>query len=399
MTARETSPTPEVHGDLAGVQTRHRPGARLVRRRRQRLRLVLPTSSSPATTPSSARRTPACGAPTSSGMWFYRLSLAKVKWHSLTGEPLTGKEAAAVELINESVPFENLEARVKEIADKLAEDPAVPTAGAEAHRQPGLREHGPGLDPDARRHPRRVDAQHPRCARRSSKPLASQGVRAADRAARRPVGRLQPGAAGDAGPTRRTSSSPRDRPRRSSSASRSAMPRSVSLRCVHVVVPTNSPRMRSRSSDSVMPRTRAALPMAPGHSCHGSTRTSAVTDVMVRVDVSTEPATVYSCTIVSTPSPSTCESRKWASKSADAASTGCRSSRRNRRIPCARSGSTACSPTSPSRSAAGPPDRAPTEWCRCAGRSRRARPRGRTRRRCPPCCRPCPQAVSPRRPG
>ena len=25
-----------------------------------------------------------------SGMWLYRLSLAKVKWHSLTGEPLTG---------------------------------------------------------------------------------------------------------------------------------------------------------------------------------------------------------------------------------------------------------------------------------------------------------------------
>ena len=56
-------------------------------------------------------------------MWLYRLSLAKVKWHSLTGEPLTGKEAAAVELINESVPFENLEARVKEVAAKLANVP------------------------------------------------------------------------------------------------------------------------------------------------------------------------------------------------------------------------------------------------------------------------------------
>ena len=27
-----------------------------------------------------------------SGMWLYRLSFAKAKWHSLTGEPLTGKE-------------------------------------------------------------------------------------------------------------------------------------------------------------------------------------------------------------------------------------------------------------------------------------------------------------------
>ncbi len=58
-----------------------------------------------------------------SGMWLYRLSLAKVKWHSLTGEPLTGKEAAAVELINESVPFENLESRVAEIAEKLCHIP------------------------------------------------------------------------------------------------------------------------------------------------------------------------------------------------------------------------------------------------------------------------------------
>ena len=58
-----------------------------------------------------------------SGMWLYRLSFAKVKWHSLTGEPLTGKEAAAIELINESVPFDRLEARVKEVAAKLANIP------------------------------------------------------------------------------------------------------------------------------------------------------------------------------------------------------------------------------------------------------------------------------------
>jgi enoyl-CoA hydratase len=57
------------------------------------------------------------------GMWLYRLSLAKVKWHSLTGEPLTGVEAARVELINESVPFELLEARVAEVAAKLCRIP------------------------------------------------------------------------------------------------------------------------------------------------------------------------------------------------------------------------------------------------------------------------------------
>ena len=58
-----------------------------------------------------------------SGMWLYRLSLAKAKWHALTGEPFTGKEAAAVELINESVPFERLEARVAEVAASLARIP------------------------------------------------------------------------------------------------------------------------------------------------------------------------------------------------------------------------------------------------------------------------------------
>jgi enoyl-CoA hydratase len=58
-----------------------------------------------------------------SGMWLYRMSLAKVKWHSLTGEPLTGREAADVELINESVPFERLEARVAEVAAMLSRIP------------------------------------------------------------------------------------------------------------------------------------------------------------------------------------------------------------------------------------------------------------------------------------
>jgi enoyl-CoA hydratase len=36
---------------------------------------------------------------------------------------LTGKEAAAIELINESVPFERLETRVAEVAAKLASIP------------------------------------------------------------------------------------------------------------------------------------------------------------------------------------------------------------------------------------------------------------------------------------
>lgn len=57
------------------------------------------------------------------GMWMYRLSLAKAKWHALTGRPLTGVQAAEIELINEAVPFERLEARVAEIAAELAQIP------------------------------------------------------------------------------------------------------------------------------------------------------------------------------------------------------------------------------------------------------------------------------------
>lgn len=59
-----------------------------------------------------------------SGMWIYRLGLAKAKEHALTGKPLSGTEAAAVELINEAVPFTELEATVAERAAQLASLPS-----------------------------------------------------------------------------------------------------------------------------------------------------------------------------------------------------------------------------------------------------------------------------------
>jgi enoyl-CoA hydratase len=59
-----------------------------------------------------------------SGMWLYRLGLSRGKFHALTGRPLTGREAADVELINEAVPFERLEARVAELAAELAVIPS-----------------------------------------------------------------------------------------------------------------------------------------------------------------------------------------------------------------------------------------------------------------------------------
>lgn len=57
------------------------------------------------------------------GMWIYRLGLAKAKYYALTGEWISGKEAADIELINFSVPLEELDQRVEEMAQKLAKIP------------------------------------------------------------------------------------------------------------------------------------------------------------------------------------------------------------------------------------------------------------------------------------
>lgn len=54
------------------------------------------------------------------GMWVYRLGLAKAKYYALTGEWVSGKEAAEIELINFSHPLEELDQRVDELARKLA---------------------------------------------------------------------------------------------------------------------------------------------------------------------------------------------------------------------------------------------------------------------------------------
>ena len=58
-----------------------------------------------------------------SGMWVYRLGLAKAKYYALTGEWISGKEAAKIELINFSYPLEELDAEVDKLAAKLAKIP------------------------------------------------------------------------------------------------------------------------------------------------------------------------------------------------------------------------------------------------------------------------------------
>ena len=59
-----------------------------------------------------------------SGMWMYRLGLTRTKFHALTGRPLSGRAAAEAGLINEAVPFAELEARVASLAEELARIPS-----------------------------------------------------------------------------------------------------------------------------------------------------------------------------------------------------------------------------------------------------------------------------------
>ncbi|OBG28765.1 crotonase/enoyl-CoA hydratase family protein [Mycobacterium sp. 852002-51057_SCH5723018] len=62
------------------------------------------------------------------GMWVYRLGLAKAKYYALTGESLSGKQAAEADLINFSCPLEELDERVAALAEKLATIPLTQLA-------------------------------------------------------------------------------------------------------------------------------------------------------------------------------------------------------------------------------------------------------------------------------
>jgi enoyl-CoA hydratase len=100
-----------------------------------------------------------------SGMWIYRLGLAKAKEYALTGRALSGTEAADIGLVNRSVPFDELEAEGAKTAAQLAAIPASQLAAMklvvdQAYQNMGLGRTqvvGPILDglvrntPDARR--------------------------------------------------------------------------------------------------------------------------------------------------------------------------------------------------------------------------------------------------------
>ena len=63
------------------------------------------------------------GCPTT-GMWVYRLGAEKAKRMLLTGDTIDGTQAAAWGLVLESVPADRLDARVEELAERIA---GVPT--------------------------------------------------------------------------------------------------------------------------------------------------------------------------------------------------------------------------------------------------------------------------------
>jgi len=61
-------------------------------------------------------------------MWIYRLGLARAKYYALTGEWVSGKQAADMELINFSYPLEELDDRATALAEKLAKIPLTQLA-------------------------------------------------------------------------------------------------------------------------------------------------------------------------------------------------------------------------------------------------------------------------------
>ena len=100
-----------------------------------------------------------------SGMWLYRLGLTRAKEYALTGKPLSGREAADAGLINQAVPFAELEQAVRALAERLAAIPVSQLAAMklvvnQAYENMGLASTqtlGPILDglmrntPDAKR--------------------------------------------------------------------------------------------------------------------------------------------------------------------------------------------------------------------------------------------------------
>jgi len=99
------------------------------------------------------------------GMWLYRLGLTRAKEFALTGRDLSGREAAAIGLVNRAVPFAELEGTVRAEALALARLPLSQLAAMklivnQAYESMGLRGTqilGPILDGLMRNTPEGLD--------------------------------------------------------------------------------------------------------------------------------------------------------------------------------------------------------------------------------------------------
>jgi enoyl-CoA hydratase len=100
-----------------------------------------------------------------SGMWIYRLGLTKAKELALSGRPLQGQEAVDIGLVNQAVPFDQLESVVRERALELASVPPSQIAAMKlvvnhAYEQQGInavQTLGPILDGLMRNTPEALD--------------------------------------------------------------------------------------------------------------------------------------------------------------------------------------------------------------------------------------------------
>ena len=57
------------------------------------------------------------------GMWIYRLGLTRAKQYALTGDSISGKEAAEIGLVNFSYPAKELDGKVRYWAERMAKIP------------------------------------------------------------------------------------------------------------------------------------------------------------------------------------------------------------------------------------------------------------------------------------
>lgn len=62
------------------------------------------------------------------GMWIYRLGLTRAKFYALTGDSLSGTEAAEIGLINFAYPLEELDEKTRYWAERLAQIPLTQLA-------------------------------------------------------------------------------------------------------------------------------------------------------------------------------------------------------------------------------------------------------------------------------